>query len=53
MDAFCRCKATSRYSIIPPITILSSANKLTRQTLSAFRLYIVAIFIVFCQALLL
>ena len=48
MDAFCQCKATSRHSIIPPITVLSGANELTRRTLSTFRLYIVAIFIVFC-----
>jgi hypothetical protein len=48
MDAFCQYKATSRHSIMPPITILSSTNKLTRWTLSAFYLYIVAIFIVFC-----
>ena len=53
MDAFCQYKATSRYSIMPPITILSGTNKLTRRTLSAFRLYIVATFIAFYRALLL
>ena len=47
MDALCRRKATSRHSIIPPITILSGANKLTRRTLSAFYLYAVAIPIAF------
>jgi hypothetical protein len=53
MDAFYRHKATSRHSIMPSITILSSTNKLTRQTLSAFYLYTVTIFIVFYWALLL
>ena len=47
MDAFYQHRATSRYSIIPPIAILSSANELTEQTLSAFRLYTVAILIAF------
>ena len=53
MDALCQRKATSRHSIMPPITVLSSANKLTRRTLSAFRLYTVAILIAFYRALLL
>ena len=47
MDAFYRYKATSRYSIIPPISTLSSANKLTGRILSAFCLYTVAILIAF------
>ena len=53
MDAFCQRKATSRHSIMPPITVLSSTNKLTRRTLSAFYLYTVATLIAFYQALLL
>jgi len=52
MDAFCQRKATSRHSIIPPITIPSSANELTRWTLSAFCLYVVAILKAFYRALL-
>ena len=52
MDALYQHKATSRHSIIPPITILSGADKLTRRTLSAFYLYTVATLIAFYQALL-
>ena len=53
MDALYQYKATSYHSIIPPITILSSTNKLTGQTLPAFHLYTVTILIAFYWALLL
>ena len=53
MDAFCQRRATSYHSIMPPITILFGANKLTRRTLSTFLLYAVATLIAFRQALLL